>query len=165
MKPYRSPLLKIATILFCILLAIILREIVMAESVESITPYKAPESILRQVNFEAEEQVGLSGKIIVPAIQEPETYTITAYCSCEICCGEWADGITYSGDFAHEGVTIAADLNKLPLGTKVWIEGIGERVVQDKGGAIKGNRIDVFFYNHADALKFGRQQLGVTVIE
>ena len=97
--------------------------------------------------------------------REPETYTITAYCPCSKCCGEWADGFTATGDLAHEGVTIAVDPEEIPLGTRVWIEGIGERVAQDIGGAIKGKRIDIFFYNHQAALNFGKQELEITIIE
>ena len=125
------------------------------------------EALPEPLIIEVDTNVVYAQEMPLKPIVEPqvEFYAVTAYCSCEKCCGEWADGITYSGDFAHEGITIAADLNKLPLGTKVWIEGLGERVVQDKGGAIKGNRIDVFFYNHYDALKFGKQELEVTILD
>lgn len=67
-------------------------------------------------------------------------------------------GITASGERTKEGVTIAADWSKLPKGTVVWIEGVGERTVQDKGGAIKGNRIDVFFEDLDEAKEFGRKK-------
>jgi 3D (Asp-Asp-Asp) domain-containing protein len=90
-----------------------------------------------------------------------EVFTITAYCSCSKCCGK-SDGITYSGQKAIEGVTIAADLNILPIGTVVEIEGIGRRIVQDKGGSIKGNRLDLYFQRHSDALRFGKQERWVT---
>lgn len=81
-----------------------------------------------------------------PEPKEPEwiEYEATAYCSCEKCCGSWAlnrpDGIVYtaSGAVAEQGVTIAADWDVLPPGTIVYIDGLGERVVQDRGGAIKG---------------------------
>ena len=57
-------------------------------------------------------------------------------------------------------------MNKsIPFGTKVYIEGVGERVVQDRGGSIKGNKIDIFFDNHSDALKFGRRTVNLTFIE
>jgi len=88
-------------------------------------------------------------------------YKVTAYCSCEKCCGKWADGFTTSGDKATEGITIAADWSVLPEGTIIYIEGIGERVVQDTGGAIKGKRLDLYFENHQDALNFGVQDLEV----
>lgn len=90
-------------------------------------------------------------------------FTATAYCACEKCCGEWAlnrpDGIVYtaSGAVAHEGVTIAADWDVLPVGTVVYIDGLGERVVQDRGGAVKGNAVDLYFADHEEALNFGRQ--------
>lgn len=92
-----------------------------------------------------------------------ELYTITAYCPCAKCCGK-SNGITASGVKAVEGVTIAVDTKVLPFGTKVYIEGIGERIVQDRGGAIKGNRIDLYFDSHQAALNFGRQTKKVTIL-
>lgn len=98
------------------------------------------------------------------------TVTATAYCPCEKCCGKWAlnrpDGIVYtaSGAIAEEGVTIAADWSVYSPGTILYIEGIGERTVQDRGGAISGQKIDVFFNNHEDALHFGRQEIRIKVI-
>ncbi|MFE4571369.1 3D domain-containing protein [Paenibacillus chitinolyticus] len=67
-------------------------------------------------------------------------------------------GVTASGAKTIEGVTIASDWNVLPKGTRVWIEGVGMRVVQDKGGAIKGNKIDVYFEREEDARQFGRRK-------
>lgn len=98
-------------------------------------------------------------------------YEATAYCSCEKCCGTWAenrpDGIVYtaSGAVAQEGVTIAADWDVLPPGTVVYIDGLGERVVQDRGGAIKGNAVDVYFEDHDEALVFGRQTVRLYIVE
>lgn len=91
-----------------------------------------------------------------------ELYTITAYCACVKCCGK-TDGITASGVKAVEGVTIATD-KSIPFGTKIYIDGVGERVVQDRGGAITGNRIDLYFDNHQSALNFGRQTKQVTIL-
>ena len=77
--------------------------------------------------------------------------------------GAWAknrpSGIVYtaSGEVAEEGITIAADWTVLPKGTVVEIDGVGTRIVQDKGGAIKGNRIDIYFLSHQEALEYGRQ--------
>lgn len=50
------------------------------------------------------------------------------------------------------------------MATILYIEGIGERTVQDRGGAISGQKIDVFFNNHEDALHFGRQEVRIKVI-
>lgn len=91
-----------------------------------------------------------------------ETYTITAYCACVKCCGK-TDGITASGVKAVEGVTAATD-SSIPFGTKIYIDGVGERIVQDRGGAIKGNRIDLYFSDHQSALNFGRQTKKVTIL-
>nr|WP_145401593.1 3D domain-containing protein [Paenibacillus xylanexedens] len=67
-------------------------------------------------------------------------------------------GITASGEKTKEGVTIAADWRVLPKGTRVYIDGIGERTVLDKGGAIKGQKIDVYFESEKEALNFGRKK-------
>lgn len=108
-----------------------------------------------------------------PDKAEPEwtEYEATAYCACEKCCGTWAedrpDGIVYtaSGAVAQEGVTIAADWDVLPPGTVVFIDGLGERVVQDRGGAIKGNAVDIYFEDHDEALIFGRQTVRLYIVE
>lgn len=71
---------------------------------------------------------------------------------------EWIDAI------AEEGVTIAADWSVYSPGTILYIEDIGERTVQDRGGAISGQKIDVFFNSHEDALRFGRQEVRIKVI-
>ncbi|MGM1044809.1 MAG: 3D domain-containing protein [Bacillota bacterium] len=64
---------------------------------------------------------------------------------------------TASGTRTQEGRTIAADPKVLPIGTRVYIEGVGERIVEDTGSAIKGNKIDVFIEDLDRALEFGRK--------
>ncbi len=108
-----------------------------------------------------------------PAAHEPEwlTFEATAYCPCVECCGRWAidrpNGIVYtaSGEVAIEGQTIAADWTILPKGTMVEIERVGIRTVQDRGGAIKGNRIDIYFESHQKALEYGRQTVKARIIK
>lgn len=58
---------------------------------------------------------------------------------------------TASGAEAVQGVTIAADWSIYPPGTVLFVEGLGEMVVQDRGGAIQGQKIDVYFESHDDA--------------
>ena len=94
-------------------------------------------------------------------------FNLTAYCPCASCCGEWGANrpvdkngnpivYTASGKIAQAGYTIAADTSIYPFGTILYIN--GQRYeVQDVGGGIKGNRIDVYFDNHQDALNFGVQ--------
>lgn len=92
-------------------------------------------------------------------------FKLTAYCTCSKCCGRWADGITYTGTDATPGRTIAVDPNVIPLGSSVHIDGLGTYVAEDIGGAIKGNRIDVLFPTHQEALEFGVQYSNVSIIK
>lgn len=88
-------------------------------------------------------------------------YKITAYCSCSKCCGGHATGYTASGTKATAGRTVAAPAN-FAFGTKIIING-KEYVVEDRGGAIKGNRIDMYVSSHAQALAWGVKYLPVQV--
>lgn len=79
-----------------------------------------------------------------------------------------AYGITYSGVKVKRDLysTIAADLNVYPLGTILYIPGYGYGVVADKGGAIKGNKIDLYYDTVAEVYaKWGKQELDVYIIE
>ncbi len=88
-----------------------------------------------------------------PHVQEA-AFTITAYCPCEKCCGAYANGYTATGAKATQGVTIAADPDVLPMGTEIELDG-HTYTVQDTGGAIAGNRLDLYFDRHEDALQWG----------
>lgn len=110
------------------------------------------------------------------------TLEVTGYCKCGECCG-WRRnlllqpvyaygsmkgerkkvGVTASGTKAKKG-TIAADTSVFPFGTKMKVPGYGSGVVQDRGGAIKGHKIDLFFRTHKQALEWGRQMVRVEVI-
>ncbi|MFD1957247.1 ubiquitin-like domain-containing protein [Paenibacillus thailandensis] len=71
-------------------------------------------------------------------------------------------GITASGTKVEEGRTIAVDPDVIPLGWWVYIEGIGFRRAEDTGGAITGNKIDIYFDSSSYAVKFGKKK-GYTV--
>lgn len=86
-------------------------------------------------------------------------YKITAYCSCDKCCGK-SDGITASGTKATNGRTVAVDPNVIPYGTELLIDG-HKYIAEDCGGAIKGNKIDIYFDNHSDALNYGVQYMEI----
>ena len=88
--------------------------------------------------------------------------TITAYCSCIKCCNK-TDGITASGTKATQGRTVAVDPRYITYGTKIIIDG-HTYIAEDCGGCIKGNRLDIFFDSHEEALEFGRQIKTVKVI-
>lgn len=86
------------------------------------------------------------------------TFTVTAYCPCARCCGK-SNGITASGKKAKAGRTIATS-SQFSFGTKLVVGG-KVYTVEDRGGAIKGNRIDIFFASHKQALQFGRRKMKV----
>ena len=90
-------------------------------------------------------------------------FTITFYCGCRECCGK-VDGITASGTLAQEGQTVAADWDLLEPGTTIFIDGVGFRTVEDKGGAIQGNRLDVYMDSHSAALDAGIVQAKVYIL-
>ncbi|MBT2583828.1 DUF348 domain-containing protein [Planococcus sp. ISL-109] len=87
----------------------------------------------------------------------------TAYtASCTGCSGITATGINLK---ANPGLkVIAVDPRVIPLGSKVWVEGYGNAIAGDTGGAIKGNKIDLFMPNRADAIAFGRKQVKIKVL-
>lgn len=89
-------------------------------------------------------------------------YKVTAYCSCPICCGKSANGYTASGTKATAGRTVAAS-SSFSFGTKLLING-KQYVVEDRGGAITGNRIDIYMNSHSQALAWGVKYLPVEVV-
>ncbi|MGF6953153.1 3D (Asp-Asp-Asp) domain-containing protein [Neobacillus sp. B4I6] len=91
------------------------------------------------------------------------TVKATAYtASCEGCSGTTATGINLKAN--PNAKVIAVDPSVIPLGSKVYVEGFGEATAADTGGAIKGNRIDVFIPSEQDAINFGVKQLKVTIL-
>ena len=89
---------------------------------------------------------------LAPPVVEPERvylglYWVTGYDAfCAHCCDK-SDGITASGTYATVGRTAAAS-SEFDFGTRLWIDGIGERIVEDRGGAIGGGRLDVVCEDH-----------------
>ena len=101
------------------------------------------------------------------------TVTATAYdlsyASCGKNPGDRGYGITASGMKAARGV-IAVDPRVIPMGSKLYIESLdgsadyGYAIAGDKGGAIKGNRIDLFMDTHAEAIRWGRRSVKVYIL-
>lgn len=81
------------------------------------------------------------------------TFRISRYCSCSICNGGYSG--TAIGTSVTAGRTIAVDPSVIPLGSRVYIEGIGWRVAEDTGGAIRGQKIDLAVSNHSQAYAEG----------
>lgn len=104
-------------------------------------------------------------------IEEPEVpkagdslgiFTTSGYCNCDKC--SKGHNLTYSGTVPQAGHTISADLNLLPLGTKVLINGT-VYTVEDKGSSVNGNKIDIYYGNHDDAWDHGLQTAEVFLTE
>ena len=104
----------------------------------------------------------VSSRIDTSDINVSNVYKVTAYCPCSRCCGSYANGITAMGTTARAGHTIAAPSN-FPFGTRIRMNG-HEYVVEDRGGAIKGNRIDLYVNTHAEALAWGVKYLTIEVL-
>jgi 3D (Asp-Asp-Asp) domain-containing protein len=122
---------------------------------------RARDVVVHYDPFEHEAPIG-GEEPTEPELEELGTFKLTAYCACPKCCGKWADGITYTGTKATEGRTIAVDPKVIPLGSTVYIDGV-PYIAEDIGGAIKENRIDVFFSSHEAALQFGVQHADVAI--
>lgn len=88
-------------------------------------------------------------------------YKVTAYCSCARCCGK-STGITACGARATANHTVAAP-STFAFGTQLVING-KTYTVEDRGGAIQGNRIDIYMNSHSEALAWGVRYLDVEVI-
>ncbi|MCH3963760.1 MAG: 3D domain-containing protein [Clostridium sp.] len=82
------------------------------------------------------------------------TVNATAYCD---------GGITASGMSTRKGI-IAVDPRVIPLGSRVYIEGYGYAIAADTGGAIRGNRIDLFFPSRSDAQSWGMRSVKIHIL-
>lgn len=132
-----------------------------------------PETVAKGASVEITEHIkqttastAISTEPVIETVSLGE-YKLTAYCGCSKCCGKWGENrpldetgrpIVYTANqsIAKEGVTIAADINVLPYGTAIIIDG-HRYIVQDRGGSIAGNKIDIYFESHQAALEFGVQ--------
>lgn len=90
--------------------------------------------------------------------------TATAYTAyCAGCSGITATGINLRKNPNKK--VIAVDPRVIPLGSKVWVEGYGEAIAGDTGGAIKGNKIDLFMSSKSSAYKWGRRTVTIKVYQ
>lgn len=101
---------------------------------------------------------------VQPAAKKEFIMQSTAYtASCKGCSGITKTGINLKKN--PYAKVIAVDPNIIPLGSKVYVEGYGEAIAGDIGGAIKGNKIDVFISNYGRALQWGRKTVKVQIID
>ena len=123
---------------------------------------KKPVNKIVQVNKVTSRSGTTTRNVVATPTAGSQVYKITAYCSCAKCCGK-TNGITAMGTRAAAGRTVAAS-KKFAFGTKLNING-HIYTVEDRGGAINGNKIDIYVNSHAEALAWGVRYLPVSVAQ
>lgn len=123
---------------------------------------KEPVDKIVQVQKNVTSRSSNTGRISSNTTGTTKIFKVTAYCSCAKCCGK-TTGYTASGTKATAGRTVAASA-QFAYGTKLIING-KEYTVEDRGGAITGNKIDIYMNSHAEALAWGVKYLPVQVAE
>ena len=99
-----------------------------------------------------------------PTVVKTFKVTATAFtANCKGCSGVTSTGFNLKKN--PDAKIIAVDPKVIPLGTKVWVEGYGEAIAADKGGSIKGNKIDVFMSSNKKAINWGRRTVTVKILE
>lgn len=143
-------------------------------------PSSIEEHKMRQTQPQKIEQVALQPteamdllETLAPTLEElqnpiPETqsaeFTVTAYCSCEICCGKWALNrqgpvVGAAGVPLVPGVSVAVDTDYIPLGTKLYDENGNEYIAADTGSGVVGYWMDIYMVDHQSARNWGKQTL------
>jgi len=125
--------------------------LVVAFSIALILILTSPASAIAPVMFPVE---------VLQEHQEPEpepetvTFEATAY--------TWTGHRTATGTWPSRG-TVAVDPRVIPLGTELHIEGYGPAVAADTGGAIRGQKIDLYMDSKDECLQWGRQKVEVKI--
>lgn len=123
----------------------------------------------KKTKIHPERQIRLEKKEVLETKQREwdDVFTVTAYTAGPESTGKDPGhplyGITASGEKVQPGLTIACP-PEIELDTKIFIEGIGERVCKDRGAAIQGKRLDLYIPDLDDALEFGAQELGIRIM-
>ncbi|WP_285803931.1 G5 and 3D domain-containing protein [Alkalicoccobacillus plakortidis] len=118
---------------------------------------------------EKKQETKIASETVEAPASEPKseksfTMTATAYTvGCAGCSGVTATGIDLNSN--RNMKVVAVDPSVIPLGSKVHVEGYGTAIAGDTGGAINGNKIDLHVPSQAEAERFGRKQVKVTIVE
>ena len=174
-------------ILILLILSVIISAIVVIKAAsiktETTTEIEPTTQITTQIELETETEteiieLGTQKEVeteveteMQPKLVSMGTFTVTAYCSCHLCCGEFADNrpldeygnpIVYgaSGEELIADYSIATDVGLIPYGETILING-REYVAHDCGAAIQGNRIDIYMSCHEKALEWGVQNVEI----
>lgn len=94
-----------------------------------------------------------------PCYRSIGRFQLSFYCKCRICCGKWAKYHTTTGgvDVGRWKPVVAVDRRVIPLGTQLWIDGVGSRLASDTGSLVKGRKIDILVVGHSNALRLGKK--------
>ena len=135
-------------------------------TIDKIT-YKKEKYIMKKSKRTLFAVLLLSGFVMSPLRGEAKTinmgrFKLTAYCPCYSCSEGWGRK-THSGNTACSEHTVAADLSILNLGDTITIDG-EEYKVEDSGGGVKGDHIDIFFDTHEEVEDFGVRYGDVKII-
>ena len=112
------------------------------------------------VPYEVQETMAVTAAKAAGAMESVGRFKLTFYCSCRRCSGKWGHQ-TSSGAYCTEGRTVATDYFK--AGTRIYIDGIGERVVEDTG--VHGRHIDIFLEDHDQCNENGIKYAEVYVLK
>ncbi|MFL0195436.1 3D domain-containing protein [Clostridium sp. WILCCON 0269] len=121
-------------------------------------------ALYRQVSLAYNNSSNLDGQTLSRggrpvSFSQVLSVSATAYCD---------QGITASGAVTvrnpNSYSTIAVDPRVIPMGSRVYVDGYGYAIAQDIGGAIIGNRIDVFFPSEGEAQNWGRRAINVYIL-
>ncbi len=134
------------------------------KAAESSEPAKTTQVKTNPVPKTTSSNVGTSGSTVSRGSQSGKVLTMvaTAYDGCYECNKPYYGKPSYIGLPLRRGI-VAVDPNVIPMGSRLYVEGYGEAIAADQGNAIKGNRIDLFFDTHQQALKYGKKTVKVTV--
>ncbi|MEA4883397.1 MAG: 3D domain-containing protein [Clostridia bacterium] len=136
---------------------------VLSESVVSQRVLERPEPTVMAVGARAPARVLVTSRGSY-TYRKVLNMVATGYEPSERSCGKSADGYTAIGMKVRPGI-VAVDPRVIPLRTRLYVEGYGPALAADVGGAIKGNRIDLFFETLQEALAFGRRRVKVYIVE
>lgn len=152
-------LIKKILIGILIVIGMVLMSIAPSEPEGEVSPFMSDIVYIPSKVYARGKPKKIKKKTIKQEYESLGTYTLTAYCSCSKCCGKYASGKTASGVKATANHTVAAD-KSIPFKTKLVINGIIYEV-EDRGSGVRGKHIDIFFDNHSEAVKFGKQKAEV----
>ena len=88
-------------------------------------------------------------------------FTTSGYCNCDKCSG--GNNLTFAGTVPQADHTVSVDPDVLPIGTKIFIDGV-VYTVEDIGSSVDGNKVDIYYGSHSDALDHGIQKQEVFLI-